>query len=181
MMFRKIGVVSFAAFLLLGSAVLGACATRSPNGDETAKAREVAQIRETLEKYAMFLDDGRVEDFLDLFTEDAVFTADEFTYDGREAIRVELAEKTRSLGKHLPFPAVIELDSETTAHAWSDFLRVKIAREGDPTSWVITSLGRYYDRLIKGEDGAWRFSRRDVYILGMKNQPDLVQPQGRAR
>ena len=78
-------------------------------------------------------------------------------------------------------PAVIEMDSETTARAWSDFLRVKIERDGDPTSWVITSMGRYYDRLIKGEDGHWRFSRRDVYILGMKNQTDLVQPSGQVR
>ena len=80
----------------------------------------------------------------------AVFTADEFTSAGREAIRSELAEKPRGPGKHLPFPALIELDSPTTAHAWSDdlrvkILRVKIEREGDPASWVITSLGRYDD------------------------------------
>jgi len=159
---------------LQSACLLGASAA----DDEAARQREIARIRETLHQYAMFLDDGRVEDFLDLFTPDAVFTADEFVYDGREAIRVELAEKPRGPGRHLPFPALIELESPTVARAWSDFLRVKIEREGDPTAWAITSAGRYYDRLVKGDDGRWRFSRRDVYILAMKNRSDLVEPPG---
>lgn len=168
--------------LIAAALVLSACATRSPleTGSEAAsiaEIREIERIRTTLQQYAMFLDDGRVEDFLDLFTPDAVFTADEFTYAGRDAIRLELAEKPRGPGKHLPFPALIELDSATTAHAWSDFLRVKIAREGDPTSWVVTSMGRYYDRLTKGKDGRWRFERRDVYILAMKNRRGLREPR----
>lgn len=60
--------------------------------------------------------------------------------------------------------------------AWSDFLRVKIAREGDPSDWQITSIGRYYDLLEKGVDGRWRFLRRDVFLPGMKNRDDLVEP-----
>lgn len=149
--------------------------------ERAVRAHELEAIRTTLHQYAMFLDDGRVDDFLDLFTPDAVFTADVFTYAGRDAIRKELAEKPRGPGKHLPFPALIELDSPTTAHAWSDYLRVKIEREGDPTSWIITSLGRYYDQLVKGEDGKWRFQRRDVFILAMKNREGMREPSGGSR
>ncbi len=173
---RSIQRLVLGAILLTVCLVQSGCTDRSAATQGDARLRELELIRTTLQQYAMFLDDGRVEDFLDLFTRDAVFTADEFVYDGREAIRAELAEKPRGPGKHLPFTALVELESETTARAWSDFLRVKIEREGDPTSWVITSVGRYYDRLVKGDDGRWRFSRRDVQILAMKNRSDLVEP-----
>jgi hypothetical protein len=71
---------------------------------------------------------------------------------------------------------VIELESASEARAWSDFLRVKIEREGDPTAWEITSIGRYYDRLVRGGDGRWRFQRRDVHLPGMENPRELVEP-----
>lgn len=118
-----------------------------------------------------------VEDFLELFTEDAVFTAAEFVYVGRDEIRTELADKERRPGRHLPLPALIEIESVTEARAWSDLLRVKIASEGDPTAWVITSVGRYYDELVRGEDGRWRFRRRDVHVLGMEGPAELVPPR----
>jgi ketosteroid isomerase-like protein len=153
-----------------------ACVHRAP---DTASSRqtETEAIRETLHRYAIFLDDGRVAEFLDLFSEDAIFTAAEFVYEGREGIRTELAEKERPPGKHLPFPALIELESPTRARAWSDFLRVKQDRSGDPESWKITNVGRYYDVLVKGDDGRWRFQRRDVQILEMPNRKALIEPR----
>lgn len=161
------------------AAVLGlalACA-RPVMIDEAAPRMEDREaIRDTLRRYAMYLDDARVDEFLDLFTEDAVFTAADFVYAGRDAIRTELAEKPRGPGKHLPFPAVIEFESTGSARAWSDFLRVKQDVAGDPESWRITSVGRYYDRIVRGEDGRWRFQRRDVQILEMPNPHELVEP-----
>lgn len=161
--------------LLLGGAL--ACLHRTPEADASSKQADIESIRETLQRYAIFLDDGRVADFLDLFTEDAIFTAADFVYEGRQGIRNELAAKKRPPGKHLPFPAVIELESATRARAWSDFLRVKQDRSGAPESWKITNVGRYYDVLVKGDDGRWRFQRRDVQILEMPNRQEFTEPR----
>ena len=123
---RRIHVVSFGLALLLGIAGLSGCATRSPYHDEVARSREAERIRETLQKYAIFLDDGRVEDFLDLFTQDS--------------------HRTRSSPR----------TNSPTAGA-NPFASSSPRR---PAVWG---------------------SRRDVYILGMKNQTDLVQPSGQVR
>lgn len=149
--------------------------------DAALRASDREAIRDTLHRYALYLDDARVDAFLDLFTPDAVFTAAEFVYDGRDAIRTELAIKPRGPGKHLPFPALIEFESETVARAWSDFLRVKQGRAGDPESWTITNVGRYYDVLVRGDDGRWRFARRDVQILEMENRHELIEPGAERR
>ncbi|MEZ4333534.1 MAG: nuclear transport factor 2 family protein [Myxococcota bacterium] len=175
---RLLGRVGLVA-VLLGSAL--GCGSTEPAERDEGRGRDREAIRDTLQRYAIDLDDGRVEAFLDLFTEDAVFTAAEFVYAGRDAIRTELAIKPRGPGKHLPFPAVIEFEDEHAARAWSDFLRVKQGRAGDPGSWVITSVGRYYDRLVRGDDGRWRIERRDVQILEMANLHPLVEPGGAAK
>lgn len=173
---RLVGEVGLGLATMIVLITATACGTHSAHMKRLDQQTDVERIRETLRQYAIFLDDARVDDFLDLFTEDAVFTAAGLIYEGREEIRDELADKPRRLGKHLPFPALIQLESATEARAWSDFLRVMIENEGDPTSWVITSVGRYYDRLAKGEDGRWRLQRRDVQILAMENPKDLIQP-----
>lgn len=165
------------AFLIVALAPIACLGVSTPGPDTTPRSIETERIRETLRLYAILLDDGRVDEFLDLFTEDAVFTADVFVYEGHDEIRQELADKPRRPGKHLPFPALIELESGTRARAWSDFLRVKIEREDDPTAWAITSIGRYYDVLVKGDDGRWRFQRRDVQLPGLSNRDDLVEPR----
>lgn len=175
---RSKGVLGIATLLVV-LAASDACMGQSLQTGPLYPQIESEQIRKTLSQYAIFLDDGRVEDFLDLFTEDAVFTADEFAYVGREQIRTELAAKKRRAGKHMPFPALIEFESATEARAWSDFIRVKIETLGDPTSWTLTSIGRYYDQLVRGEDGRWRFARRDVQLPEMKNLEGLVEPSAR--
>jgi len=167
---RALAPIAIIAIALCGCEMGGGqAASSSPAEDREA-------IRDTLRLYAVYLDDARVDDFLGLFTDDAIFTAAEFEYRGHDEIRRELAVKKRRPGKHLPMSAVIEFESDTAARAWSDFLRVKIEREGDPTSWVITSIGRYHDRLVRGRDGRWRFARRDVHMPARSNPREFIQP-----
>lgn len=169
----RIGLLGLAATAL---ALGGACARPDAAGPRGLRLDDREAIRDTLHRYAIDLDDGRTEAFLELFTDDAVFTAADLVYTGRDAIRTELAEKPRGPGKHLPYPAVIEFEGPDTARAWSDFLRVKQDVPGDPESWRITSVGRYYDQLVRGRDGRWRFRRRDVQILELPNPNPLVEP-----
>lgn len=131
-------------------------------------------IQELLTKYCLLLDDGRHEDFAHLFAEDARFRAATLVYTGRDEIRRELAEKERRPGKHLAFPALIDRPSDDSALAWSDFLRVKTDLD-TVGGWIITSIGRYHDRLSR-IDGQWVFQTRDVYILGMENSIDVIPP-----
>ena len=180
-MFKRTNIFALAAAALT---VLITGISCSPAIDPTAKqhdslASERELIRETLSLYAIYLDDGRVDDFMDLFTEDAEFTAATYVYTGHDSIRNNLADKPRRPGKHLPFAAVIEFQSTTEARAWSDYLRVKITGDGDPSSWVVTSTGRYHDQLVKGDDGRWRFQRRDVYMPGRENPGSWTQPSSR--
>jgi hypothetical protein len=152
------------------------CASHPTNQARQAQIEDNKRIRETLQLYAVFLDDERMEDYLGLYTADAVFTAADVVYEGIDEIRRELTEKKRRPGKHLTFPAVIEMVSPTKARTWSDFLRIKIATEEDVVPWVITHVGRYYDTLVKGEDGRWRFSRRDIQLTGGVNRHTFVEP-----
>lgn len=131
-------------------------------------------IRETLRKYCFLLDDKRPDDFVRLFTENAVFYAADLRYEGRATIKKELAEKPREPGKHLAFPALIQMQSSSEALAWSDFLRVKVKAD-DPAAWLITNIGRYHDRLVKVGD-RWLFAERGVYILGMANPAKFTDP-----
>jgi hypothetical protein len=176
-MVRNARLTLWFALLITTAVIAGACSTSPSTDNPDAQQIETGEIRKTLHQYAIFLDDGRVQDFLDLFTEDAVFTAAGFVYEGREGTRRELAEKDRRPGKHLPFSALIEFESPTAARAWSDFIRVKITKTGDPTMWKITSIGRYYDQLVRGEGGRWRFARRDVQLPEMENLQKLVEPK----
>jgi hypothetical protein len=165
--------LALSALLLLTAS----CASHPMNHDRQSQLEDLKRIRDTLQLYAVFLDDARVEDYLGLYTDDAVFTAADVVYEGRDEIRRELAEKPRGPGKHLTFPAVIEMVSPTEARTWSDFLRIRIVPEGVPVPWIITHVGRYYDYLVKGEDGRWRFSRRDIRLTGGVNRHPFVEPQ----
>jgi hypothetical protein len=95
-------------------------------------------------------------------------------YEGRAVIKKELAEKPREPGKHLAFPALIQMQTPSEALAWSDFLRVKV-KQDDPSAWLITNIGRYHDRLVKVGQ-RWLFAERGVYILGMDNPSKFTIP-----
>jgi uncharacterized protein (TIGR02246 family) len=120
-------------------------------------------IRRTLAEYCQFCDDGRFADFADLFATDATFHVLDKTHEGRNQISafMEKAMPPERRGRHACFNSVIEV-GDGTARAFTDYLFV--ARV-DGSSFAITSVGRYHDRLLKEHD-RWRFAERRIVFLG---------------
>lgn len=165
---------TFHAILFVLFCVLGAPSVLA--GEDGWQMAEERLIRQTLHKYAMFIDDRRVDDWLNLFEENAVFHVIGQDYVGREQIRDGILGKPvrPADAKHLPFPAVIELQSPTVALAWSDFLVTGNGNEDSPP--VVRFIGRYHDKLVKGDDGRWRFASRHIAVGGQENKAGFVQP-----
>ena len=120
-------------------------------------------IRRTLAEYCQFCDDGRFDDFADLFAEDASFHVLDKTHEGRSQISafMEKAQPPERRGRHVCSNTVIDVDGET-ARAFTDY--VFVART-DGDGFTIISVGRYHDRLVKDHD-RWRFGERRIVFLG---------------
>ena len=140
---------------------------------------EIERIRDLLRRYAFFIDDGRGDDFEELFAEDAAFNVLDMRLRGRATIRKEFIGPSGRLRKHLAFPAVIEIRSPTEARAWSDFIMVRLPNPDNAGLGEVYQMGRYHDRLIKQADGRWRFAARNVFLLGMENTAEFLPPPGR--
>lgn len=138
-------------------------------------AQDAALITRTLALYCQLLDDLRFEDWGDLFTEDAEWKAPSAAFRGRAAIvdGVSAMEpKARGWVKHLSFAPVIEVETPTTARAWSDF--VVLARDQKKGAWSVAASGRYYDAMQK-EGGRWLFRSRAVdFDTAFNPLPDLA-------
>jgi hypothetical protein len=140
----------------------------------SASADDERLIRRTLALYGTLLDDRRFDDWGGLFTDDAEWIIPGAAFKGRQEVVAKVgAMEPPAIGhvKHLSYPGVIEIDSPTTARAWSDL--VALARNG-LGAWNIVAVGRYYDELRK-EGGAWRFRRRQADIeTATQPLPDLA-------
>jgi SnoaL-like domain len=127
-------------------------------------------IRRTIAQYCQLCDDGRFDEWIDLFTADARFHVMGRTHQGHESIvgfmRVGQSEEKR--GRHATFEPLIDVSADgRTARVWTDFLFLDKTRS-------VTSIGRYHDELDLGDDGRWRFSLREIVFLG--GSPELAQP-----
>ncbi len=127
-------------------------------------------IRRTLAQYCQLCDDGRFDEWIQLFTPDARFHVMHETRQGAETIvafmQVGQAEDLR--GRHALFQPVIDLAADgATARAWTDFCFLNKGRQ-------VTSIGRYHDELVRGDDGRWRFALREIAFVG--KAPELAQP-----
>jgi len=116
-------------------------------------------IRRTLALYCQLCDDGRFDEWADLYTEDATFAVMGRTYEGRAAIQgfIEKGQPPERRGKHVCANSLIDVEGDT-ARAVTDYVFVARA-EG---SFAITSSGRYHDRLVRCPDGGWRFADRRI-------------------
>lgn len=124
-------------------------------------------IRRTIAQYALFCDDGRFDEFADLFTEQATFSALGPPQVGRASIRdyMAKAQPPQRRGKHLCFNTVIDVSPDgSTAEAVTDYLFVGIQPHGGYAAANPTSAGRYHDRLVRDSD-RWRFAERRIVFM----------------
>jgi uncharacterized protein (TIGR02246 family) len=124
-------------------------------------------IRRTLGQYGQLCDDGRWDEWADLFDDDARFHVMGQTTQGRQAIveHISASMPPEVRGKHAMLSSVITLHDARTAAAWTDFMFVDPHRR-------ITSVGRYHDDLVIGDDRRWRFTLREIVFLG--DQPQIA-------
>lgn len=123
-------------------------------------------MRAVLAGYCQCCDDGRFEEWAQLFAEDAVVEVLGNRHVGRGAARafIEAAQPPEARGKHLTLNSLIEVsDGEpATASAVSDFAWLAKRPEG----FAVTQAGRYEDTFRCDRDGRWRFTSRKIHLWG---------------
>jgi uncharacterized protein (TIGR02246 family) len=124
------------------------------------------QILRTLAEYGQWCDDGRFDEWAGLFTEDARLEVAGQSTEGREAIRTYMAtvQADGRRGMHITSNAIVDVSGDGTATAASDYLFVRPGDSGP----VIVAAGRYLDELVH-DDGRWRFRRRTISILSVRD------------
>jgi 3-phenylpropionate/cinnamic acid dioxygenase small subunit len=144
--------------------------TTDNSGLVEALAEERA-IHRLMAVYSQLLDDGRFDEWAELFTADAVFSVWGTAYTGRDAIRDGIGGmQPEHPGKHVAFATVVDLDGER-ARAWTDFVTLADVGPGEwGRSYSVATAARYYDQLVR-DGGRWRFARRDIRMAGTP-QPD---------
>lgn len=118
-------------------------------------------IRRTLAQYSQWCDDGRFDEWEQLFTDDARLVFADQTTVGRPAIReyMERVQAPAARGKHLIANSLVDVDGDT-ASAVTDYLFIRASKDG----LAMVASGRYYDELVR-EGSQWRFRRRLITLL----------------
>ena len=127
-------------------------------------------IVRTLYRYGHAIDYGREEEWLDCFTDDAVWDArmrkapeQSIRLIGRAQLAEYIASHTRpptAHHKYLLVEPLIEIDGDE-AVVQSYFVRLNANDNGPST---VHAMGRYRDAMVRGADGRWRFRERIVEI-----------------
>jgi hypothetical protein len=149
------------------------------SSDELAKRLQVLEderaILQTLHQYGHSMDYGPDSEFVDCFTPDGTWdvrmrksSGASFECRGHDAITASLSQQTAVrapalFAKHLVVDPRIDVVGDTAA-VQSYFLRVE-PRDDGPSQ--IVASGRYLDRLVRGDDGRWRFTERVAEIDDM--------------
>jgi uncharacterized protein (TIGR02246 family) len=113
------------------------------------------QIRDVLTRWAQMYADQAWDAWSELFTRDGAYTtAEDQTFDGREAIRHHRDGQAMQV-TFVCAPAVIRIDGQA-ARAASDY--VAYARSGTESAWSIQAVGRLVHDLVR-ESGEWFIAR----------------------
>lgn len=124
--------------------------------DEIQQLVAQNEIRDLVARYAQHTDDTRLEEWTELFVEDARMEAGGQPLEGRPALTGWITAVTSSMKlRHIMGAVTVTLDSATEAHGAADMVLLA-AVEG---SWIIAGAPRYVDRYVK-TDGGWRFAER---------------------
>ncbi|MBX3314336.1 MAG: nuclear transport factor 2 family protein [Actinobacteria bacterium] len=141
------------------------------------EAREA--IRDLVAAYTWAGDRGRSAELVDLFAIDGVLDAGTHggAWEGRDRIRAELdavAERVVAAGgspgpvRHHVSNVRIRLIDHDEAEVLSYFAVL--------TTIGLDHWGRYRDRVVRDDDGAWRFAERSVRVDGHVPGSLMVEP-----
>lgn len=138
-------------------------------GPDDAMDFEFAAHR-TIAAYCQTVDDGRHDEFAELWAEDAVLWVLGDQVRGRAAIRewIVQAQPPQRRGLHVTVNPVVEVVDTDHARASTDFLFYAMGADGPH----LTVTGRYLDTLVRVADRAMFASRR---IL-MRGADGLAEP-----
>jgi 3-phenylpropionate/cinnamic acid dioxygenase small subunit len=130
------------------------------------------EIQRVIALYGQLLDDLRLEEWGELFAQDAVWSLPTVSFHGRaEIVKGVGAMEPKQKGnvKHVALTPIIDFDGEHRAHAWTDLFVLTKSEQG---AWTVAATGRYYDTL-EFTTGRWRFKSRicDVEWEGAGTDP----------
>jgi uncharacterized protein (TIGR02246 family) len=131
----------------------------------TGTLEDREEIRELYARYALTIDNGAYEDWIDCFTEDGVFESSRLgIHSGREGLRGFTAIYRESLGgaqvRHVITNVTFKLEGEYgTGTCYLVYYHCKDGRVQQ------AAVGHYQDTLRKS-GGRWRFASRKVSLDG---------------
>ena len=124
------------------------------------------QIRNLIARFGHLTDYGDLDEYMALFTDDAVWEFTDGSCRGADAIRADRvrrrSEGTQGPGthtRHMNTTLWVQVDGSDVAFAHSYFLFV---RDAD-TSPVIALTGRYHDTLRRTPAG-WKLAHRQITL-----------------
>jgi 3-phenylpropionate/cinnamic acid dioxygenase small subunit len=133
---------------------------------DSARVAAELEIRNVIARIAILADQGELDDYIDQFTEDAVWAFPAAPRRGRADIRAG-AEARRAEGitgpgtatRHLITTVAVRLDEADRAVADSYFAFL----QNTTTSPTIFNMGAYHDTFVHQGD-VWRLARREITI-----------------
>jgi len=133
-----------------------------------------AQIRSLLARIAHLADDGSIEDYLELFTADAVWQmpaneavgAPADRREGREDIAAGVRARRES-GLQGPGTAtrhaIISIDVQVRSAELAEAVSYWLFFSDTSTAPRVVSVGRY-DDVLHGSDGRWQLAERTITV-----------------
>jgi uncharacterized protein (TIGR02246 family) len=138
-----------------------------PGSDVMARVAAEFEIRNVIARVAHLADDGDLEEYASLFTEDGSWEYPGGPRRGRADIlagaRERRSQKVTGPGsatRHVITTLAVHVEDATTAVADSYWLFWR----DTTTSPALFNMGHYHD-VVRHVDGAWRIARREI-ILG---------------